>query len=148
MSKMFWRDPSIVKGTSSIWSMMFSVLAILAIVWIIAFNIQDPTWRWSIAGIGTIVALGSPGGLSCIYWRMAREQVKEALVARQQRLKPLQHVSNELRCLSPKKLVASLGVPSTLKPPVVSVGIALRLRIAMSPSQFFTRCVVLPPGPF
>jgi hypothetical protein len=65
---MFWRDPSIVKGTSSIWSVMFSVLSILAFVWIIAFNVQDPTWRWSIAAIGTIVALGSPGGLSWIYW--------------------------------------------------------------------------------
>jgi hypothetical protein len=65
---MFWRDPSIVKGTSTIWSVMLSVVSILAFVWIIALNIPDPTWRWSIAAIGTIVALGSPGGLSCFYW--------------------------------------------------------------------------------
>ena len=65
---MFWRDPSIVKGTSSIWSVMFSVLAILVIAWIIALNISDPIWRWSVAGIGTIVAFGSPGGLTCLYW--------------------------------------------------------------------------------
>jgi hypothetical protein len=47
---------------------MFSMLAILAFVWIIALNIQDPIWRWSVAGIGTIVAFGSPGGLACLKW--------------------------------------------------------------------------------
>lgn len=65
---MWWRDSKIVKGTSSVWSVLLSTLALLAVVWLIAMNVSDPIWRWSIAGIGTIVCLGSPGGLASIYW--------------------------------------------------------------------------------
>ena len=74
---MLWRNPHIVKGANSVWSVMLSVLAILAIVWIVAFNIQDPTWRWSIAVIVTIVCLASPRGLSCIYWLFSSEFRKQ-----------------------------------------------------------------------
>ena len=76
------RDPSIVKGTSSIWSVMFSVLAILAVVWIIALYISDPIWRWSVAGIGTIVAFASPGGLTCLHWVFSPEFRKQHRVYR------------------------------------------------------------------
>jgi hypothetical protein len=70
---MFWRDPRVIKGTGSIWSTMLSSLAILAFAWFIAFTIQDPMWRWSVAAIGTLVALGSPAGVSCIYWLFSSE---------------------------------------------------------------------------
>jgi hypothetical protein len=67
-NQMWWRGSRIVKGTSSVWSVMLSILALLAVVWLIAMNISDPIWRRSIAVIGTIACLGSPGGLACIYW--------------------------------------------------------------------------------
>jgi hypothetical protein len=75
LSAMFWT--SIVKGTGSIWSVMFSILVIIAFVWFIALNRSNPILRWSIAGIGTIVALGSPGGLACLYWIFSPEFRKQ-----------------------------------------------------------------------
>jgi hypothetical protein len=74
---MWWRNRGIAKGTGSIWSVMFSVFAILAVVWLIAMNVSDPIWRWSIAGIGTIICLGSPGGLVIISWLSSSEFRKQ-----------------------------------------------------------------------
>jgi hypothetical protein len=64
---MWWRDNKFVKGTS-IWSVMLSVLFLIAVVSLIAMNVTDPIWRWSIAGIGTIICLLSPGGLASLFW--------------------------------------------------------------------------------
>src|SRR5260370_344524 len=47
---------------------MISVLFLIAIVWVIAMNISDPTWRLLVGIGGTVVCFASPGGLSCIYW--------------------------------------------------------------------------------
>jgi hypothetical protein len=47
------------------------MLGILAVVWIVALYVDDPVWRWSIAGIGTVVCLVFPGGLSCLRWLLS-----------------------------------------------------------------------------
>jgi hypothetical protein len=74
---MFWRDPRIVKETS-IWSTMFSMFMILALVWGIALTaIEDPTWRWATVGIGTIVCLILPGGLVCVFWLASPQYRKQ-----------------------------------------------------------------------
>jgi hypothetical protein len=64
---MWRRHLRIVKGTSSIWSVMLSVSAMIAIVWIVALNI-DPHWRLPVGAVGTIVCLLMPGGLASILW--------------------------------------------------------------------------------
>lgn len=65
---MFWRPSGIVKGTSSIWSVMFSVLFCIAIVWGIATNIQDRTWRLLVEVGGTVICLVFPNGRASVRW--------------------------------------------------------------------------------
>jgi hypothetical protein len=74
---MSWKNSKIAKETASIWSGMLSISVFLAAVWGIAMNVDDPIWRWSIAVIGTIVCLGSPGGLVSIRWLSSSEFRKQ-----------------------------------------------------------------------
>jgi hypothetical protein len=74
---MWWKTSKIAKGTASIWSVMLPISVFLALVWWIAMNVNDPIWRWSIAAIGTIVCLGSPGGLVSIRWLSSSEFRKQ-----------------------------------------------------------------------
>jgi hypothetical protein len=74
---MLWRDPRILKGTGSIWSVMLSILFFIAVVWAIAISISDPISRWSIAIIGTAVCLASPGGLASLFWLFSPEYRKQ-----------------------------------------------------------------------
>jgi hypothetical protein len=74
---MLWRDPRIVKGPSSAWSLISTPFVLLAFVWLVAFNIQDQTWRWSVALIGAVVCFLSPGGLACIHWLFSPQYRKQ-----------------------------------------------------------------------
>jgi hypothetical protein len=57
---------------------MCSILALIALVWWIALTaIQDPTWSWLAVGIGTVVCLVSPGGLTCAFWLFLPEFRKQ-----------------------------------------------------------------------
>lgn len=65
---LWWRDPNIVQGTSSIWSVHFSTLFFIAMAWGIALLIDDIRWRLVVGVVGTIVSLVTPGGLVSIFW--------------------------------------------------------------------------------
>jgi len=56
-----------VKGRS-IWSVLFSMLAMIAFVWVIAVNMSDLTWRLVVGIVGTIICLVLPGGLVSVSW--------------------------------------------------------------------------------
>lgn len=75
--EMWWKNQNLAKGTAPIWSVMLSISLFLAAVWGIAMSIDDPIWRWSVAVIGTIVCLGSPGGLATIFWLSSSEYRKQ-----------------------------------------------------------------------
>jgi len=64
---MLWRDPRIAKRTRFAWSAMFSVLVMIALVWMITlYIVQDPTWRWIALAVGTVVCFASPDGVVCV----------------------------------------------------------------------------------
>ena len=86
---MWWKNSSIAKVTSSVGSVMLSVFGMLALVWLTAMVIvTDPMWRWSIAVIGTIVCLGSPGGLVSIFWLSSSDYRKQWKAYRRGGLRP------------------------------------------------------------
>ena len=74
---MIWGNRQIAKGTNSIASVASSVLMFVGSVWLIALNINDPVWRWSVGIIGTLACAGSPGGLACLCWLCSAEFRKQ-----------------------------------------------------------------------
>ena len=76
---LWWRDPNIVQGTSSIWPVMFSMLAIIAAAWAFAMILDlDISWRLLIGVVGTIICLViMPGGRASIYWLFSSNYRKQ-----------------------------------------------------------------------
>ena len=64
---MLWRDPRIAKRTRFVWSAMFSMLAMIALFWMIPpYLVQDVAWRWIIVAVGTVACFASPDGVACV----------------------------------------------------------------------------------
>jgi hypothetical protein len=56
----------LVKGASFVAAAIFAVSAGLAVDWIIALNVQDPTWRFSTAVVVAMAIIATPGAVSSI----------------------------------------------------------------------------------